>query len=65
MISSAGYTNRIRIKAEAQNTKVQQPTKQSVNYNPLQSSLICNPNFAVIKYPFICPCAPNTVKYSK
>jgi hypothetical protein len=53
-MSSAGYTNRIRTRTQANLTKVQYPTKQSVNYNPLQSAIGCNPNYSRLNY--IIPC---------
>ena len=49
-MNASCFTNRKRIVVESLNTKVQQPTKQSVNYVPLYSSRPCNPDYTVIQY---------------
>ena len=54
-MSSSMITNRIRIKTEAQVVKVQQQNRQAVSYVPIQSTLGCNPSYANIKYPWVCP----------
>ena len=49
-MSAAGYTNRIRTKAEARVVKAQYPMHIGVNYNPLYSSITCAPIFKQLNY---------------
>jgi len=49
-MSTQAYTNRLRILATANNTKVQQPRNIAVNNNSLYSTINCNPNFKTITY---------------
>jgi len=49
-MSAAGYTNRIRTKAEARVVKAQYPMHVGVNYNPLYSSITCAPIFKQLNY---------------
>jgi hypothetical protein len=51
---SASYTNRIRTTVQARNVKVEYPGRQANNYNALQSTLGCNPNYTKIKYTIPC-----------
>lgn len=50
MPSSACYTNKLRVNAEAQNTKVEYPRKIGLNNNPILSARNCSPNFSVLTY---------------
>ncbi len=61
MSSAACYTNKIRIIAEAKNTKVEYPGKIGKNWNPLYSTLPCNSNYDILDYVKVkCkkPCEP-------
>jgi hypothetical protein len=49
-MSAAGYTNRIRTQSEARVTKVQYPFSDAINYNPLYSSIGCNPQYSRLSY---------------
>jgi hypothetical protein len=49
-MSAAGYTNRIRTKAEARVVKVQYPLHIGVNYNPLYASIACSSIYKILKY---------------
>ena len=50
MSSAACYTNKLRVTTEANNTKVEYPGKVGKNFNPLYSTLGCNPRFTVLSY---------------
>lgn len=50
MSSAACYTNKIRVKAEANVTKVEYPGKIAVNNDPILSTQNCSPNYAVLNY---------------
>ena len=49
-MSIQAYTNRLRLLAVANNTKVQQPRNVAVNNSPLYSTINCKPNFKSILY---------------
>jgi hypothetical protein len=49
-MSAAGYTNRVRTKSEARVVKAQYPQNVVDNYNPLYSSIACNPIFTILNY---------------
>lgn len=49
-MSAAGYTNRIRTRAEAKVTKVQYPLQTSSSYNPLSSTIGCSPQYNRLEY---------------
>jgi hypothetical protein len=49
-MSTQAYTNRLRILAVANNTKVQEPRNIAVNNNSLYSTINCNPNYKTITY---------------
>jgi hypothetical protein len=50
MNSSAGHTNRVRVIAEAKNTKVSYPGNVANNYNPIESAYGCSPVYQTITY---------------
>jgi len=49
-MSAAGYTNRIRTKAEARVRKVQYKFSDASNYNPLASTCNANPDYTILNY---------------
>lgn len=49
-MSAAGYTNRIRTRAEARVRKVQYRFNNASNYNPLGAACAANPDFTVLNY---------------
>jgi len=57
-MSAQGYTNKIRVDAEARLTKVQFPGKVGLNNNPIQSSCRLSPDFRNIIYTIPCVCKP-------
>ncbi len=62
MSRSAGcYTNLRKIVAEAKNTKVEYPGNVAKNWNVLQPTINCNPNFQVIEYVQICNCTRTSI----
>jgi hypothetical protein len=50
MKSASCYTNKVRVLAEAKNTKVQYPGDVARNWFYLYPAGPCNPNFQVIQY---------------
>lgn len=50
MSSSACYTNRVKVIAQAKNTKVNYPGGEAKNFDPIYATLSCNPRFGVQKY---------------
>ena len=66
-MSSQSYTNRLRILAIANNTKVQYTRGIAVNNNPIYSTINCSPNFNILPYVFNRSCkktCPPSVCYS-
>lgn len=57
-MSAQGYTNKLRVNAEARLTKVQFPGKIALNINPIQSSVRLSPDFSKINYTIPCLCRP-------
>ena len=58
-MSAARYTNRVRTQSQARVTKVQYPGSISNNYDPLFSSIDCNPSYNVLDYKGTpCICSP-------
>lgn len=55
-MSSANYTNKLRVKAESQDRKVQITNRQGLT-NKLIASVGCNPNYQQIIYIPICGCS--------
>jgi len=55
-MSSARYTNKLRVKAESQDRKVQITNRQGIT-NKLISSIGCSPNYQQIIYIPICGCS--------
>jgi hypothetical protein len=55
-MSSATYTNKLRVKAEAQSKKVQITNRQGIT-NKLLASVGCSPNYQQITYIPICGCS--------
>ena len=69
-MSAARYTNLIRTQSEARVTKVQYPFSDALNYNPLYSSIGCNPRYERISYQTkqkcgaaVCPSASGIIYY--
>jgi len=50
MNSSAGHTNRVRVRAESKNTKVSYPGNIANNYNPIEAAYGCSPVYQPITY---------------
>ncbi len=55
-MSSARYTNKLRVKAEAESKKVQITNRQGIT-NKLIASIGCSPNYQQITYIPICGCS--------
>jgi hypothetical protein len=55
-MSSATYTNKLRVKAESQDKKVQITNRQGIT-NKLIASIGCSPNYQPITYIPICGCS--------
>ena len=62
MMSSACYSNRRRLLAIANDTKVQYQGGLAVNTNTLYSTINCNPNFSQVNYTLLCNCKPKNSK---
>lgn len=56
-MSAAQFTNRVRTTSEARVVKAQYPQNVSEGYNPLFSSIACNPTFSILHYQFKNTCA--------
>jgi hypothetical protein len=50
MRSAACYTNKVKVVAQAKNTKVNYPGGEAKNWDKMYATLGCNPNFAVQTY---------------
>jgi hypothetical protein len=63
-MSAAGYTNRIRTKAQARVRKVQYPFSDASNYNPLLSACSASPDFTILDYskPNCCITVPSIIR---
>ncbi len=59
MRSASCYTDKVRTTAYAKNTKVQYPGGVAKNWEVLQATLPCNPNFTVQTYAVVLPCNYN------
>jgi hypothetical protein len=55
-MSSANYTNKLRVKAESQDKQVQITNRQGIT-NKLIASVGCSPNYQQITYKPICGCS--------
>ena len=55
-------TNRIRIKVEAGDVKVQQQNRQAKSYVALRSATGCNPQYSRLIYPRVCPYQCGTIQ---
>ena len=69
-MSAARYTNKIRTQSEARVTKVQYRFNDALNYNPLYSSIGCNPQYLRLYYqikqkcsPVVCPSTSGIIYY--
>jgi hypothetical protein len=64
-MSAAGYTNRVRTKAEARVRKVQYQFNNATNYNPLAAACAANPDFTILNYgkQNTCPKPPVVIVY--
>lgn len=51
-MSTACYTNRLRVETIARNNKVEYPGKVAQNYQPFAPSCPIDPNFQVLNYTF-------------
>jgi hypothetical protein len=60
-MSSAGYTARLRVKAEAQIKKVQITNRQGIT-NKLLASVACSPNYTSVKFNQVRCCIINNHK---
>ena len=54
MSSAACYTNRVKVVAQAKNTKVNYQGGEAKNRDSIYATLGCNPNFTVQNYKVQC-----------
>lgn len=59
MRSASCYTNKVKTVAYAKNRKVDYPGHVAKNWETLQATLPCNPNFDVQNYVVTMPCGTN------
>jgi hypothetical protein len=50
MSSAAAYTNRVKVIAQAKNTKVDYPGHVAKNSDTLKATLGCSPNYTIQNY---------------
>jgi len=60
-MSSATYTNKLRVKAEAQSKKVQITNRQGIT-NKLIASVACSPNYTSVNFIQVKCCIINNHK---
>lgn len=57
MSSAACFTNKVKVIAQAKNTKVEYPGNVGSNSDPLKATIGCSPNFSVQVYTPLPACA--------
>lgn len=62
MSSAACYTNKVKVVAQAKNTKVNYPGGEAKNNDKVYATLGCNPNFAIQNYVPLTRCGARVFK---